>query len=162
MAVPPLPRAFRAGSANPLRATPIPSRRGGRRRDRRGRGPRGPVLPPSVPGARTGAERFDHVMLRTVAHLEHSLGRALDGVEFGVEDVPPSAPAPWEAGAVSLGRYFPADAAAGLPDRIVLYRRPIESRCRGAADLAELVRHVLIEQVAHLTGLDPDQIDPAG
>jgi len=167
MTVPPLPRAFRVGAANPLRSTPIPSRRGGKRRDRRGRGPRGPVLPPNVPGARTGSERFDYLMLRTVAWIEQHLGAghptpgaALDGVEFAVEDVPPSAPAPWEAGAVSLGRYFPADSVAGLPDRIVLYRRPIESRCRGQAELAVLLRQVLVEQIAHLTGHDPEEIDP--
>ncbi|MGC0274222.1 metallopeptidase family protein [Pseudactinotalea sp. Z1739] len=143
-----------------LSTTVLPSRRTGRRRDRRGRGLRGPLLPPTVPGARTGAQRFDALLLRAVAHLEHHLGDVLHGVEFAVEDVPPSAPAPWEAGAVSLGRCFPADAAAGLTDRVVVYRRPIESRCRGWAEVPDLLRHVLVEQVAHLRGLDPDQMDP--
>lgn len=140
----------------------LPSRRAGRRRDRHGRGLRGPVLPPVLPGARTSTERFDELLLRAVAQVEHQLGSTLAGVEFGVEDVPPSAPAPWEAGAVSLGRYFPADGVAGLPDRIVLYRRPIETRTIGGAELAALVYHVLVEQVAHLTGLDPDQIGSGG
>src|SRR5690625_2661583 len=127
MTVPPLPRAFRVGAANPLRSTPIPARRGGKRRDRRGRGPRGPVLPPNVPGARTGSERFDYLMLRTVAWIEQHLGAgharpgaALGGVALAVEDVPPSAPAPGEAGAAALGGYVPAEAVAGAPDRIRL------------------------------------------
>lgn len=142
--------------------TVLPSRRTGRRRDRRGRGLRGPLLPPTVPGSRTGAQRFDALLLATVARLERQIGQSLAAVEFGVEDVPPSAPAPWEQGAVCLGRYFPADALAGLADRIVLYRRPIESRCRSRAEVPPLVHHVLVEQVAHLLGRDPDQIDPAG
>ncbi len=84
----------------------------------------------------------------------------LNGVEFAVEDIPPSAPAPWETGGVPLGRYFPADAGQGLADRIVLYRRPIESRCEDEADVRDVVRHVLVEQVAQMTGQDPDDIDP--
>lgn len=138
----------------------LPSRRQGRRRDRRGRGLRGPLLPATVPGVRSRSERFDDVLLAALAVLERRLDRALDRVEFAVEDVPPSAPAPWESGGVALGRYFPADPVAGLTDRIVLYRRPIESRCEDTADLPVLIREVLVEQIAHLTGLEPDQIDP--
>lgn len=151
-----------APAGQDLSTTVLPSRRTGRRRDRRGRGLRGPLLPPTVPAARTGAQWFDAVLLHAVARLELHLGQALDSVEFGVEHVPPSAPAPWEDGEVCLGRYFPAEAAAGLRDRIVLYRRPIESRCHSRTEVPGLVRHVLVEQVAHLTGKDPDQIDPAG
>lgn len=143
-----------------LSTTVLPSRRSGKRRDRHGRGLRGPVLPPTVPAARSRAEQFDLALLDTVHLLERRLGAGLDGVEFAVEDVPPSAPAPWEAGAVSLGRYFPADAAAGLTDRIVLYRRPMASRAEGPEDLAVMIYEVVVEQVAHLLGRDPQDIDP--
>jgi predicted Zn-dependent protease with MMP-like domain len=59
---------------------------------------------------------------------------------------------------VPLGRYFPAD--AGLPARIVVYRRPVEARATDAADLAELVRDVVVEQVAHMLGRAPEDVDP--
>lgn len=143
----------------PARAR-IPSRRGGRRRDRHGRGLRGPLLPPALPGARSRTEQFDDVVLSVVDRLERRLGRELDGVEFAVEDVPPSAPAPWEQGAVPLGRYFPADGAAGLTHRIVVYRRPVLGRTEGADDVASLVRDVLVEQIAHMLGREPEDIDP--
>lgn len=117
-------------------------------------------MPPTVPGARSRSERFDDLLLRAVAAVEATVGPALDGVEFGVEETPPSSPAPWETGGVPLGRYFPAEPAARLRDRIVLYRRPIESRCTSTAEVAALVHEVLVEQVAQVTGLDPDQIDP--
>jgi len=59
---------------------------------------------------------------------------------------------------VPLGRYFPAD--AGLPARIVVYRRPVETRALDAEELEDLVRDVVVEQVAHLLGRSPDEVDP--
>nr|WP_156252022.1 metallopeptidase family protein [Pseudactinotalea terrae] len=112
-----------------------------------------------MPAARTRAEQFDDVVLTVVDVLERRLGRELEGVEFAVEEVPPSAPAPWESGSVPLGRYFPADAAAGLTHRIVVYRRPVVGRADGSEDLAALVRDVLVEQIAHMLGRAPEDID---
>lgn len=129
-----------------------------RRRDRRGRGPRGLLLPPDLPGYRTRAERFDDVVLDAVDRLERRWGSRLAGTEFAVEEVPPSPPAPWEHGGVPLGRYFPAD--VGAPARVVVYRRPVETRAEGDADLAELVRDVLVEQVAAALALPPEDVDP--
>ena len=129
-----------------------------RRRDRRGRGPRGPLLPSSMPAYRTRAERFDDLVLDAVERIERTWARQLQGTEFAVEDVPPSNPAPWEHGGVPLGRYFPPD--AGLPARIVIYRRPVESRASDPLDLADLVRDVVVEQVAHLLGRSPEDVDP--
>lgn len=129
-----------------------------RRRDRRGRGLRGPLLPPDLPGFRTRADRFDDLVLDAVERLERRWSRQLEGTEFAVEEVPPSQPAPWEHGGVPLGRYFPAD--AGLAPRIVVYRRPVETRALDDADLASLVRDVVVEQVAHLLDRAPEDVDP--
>lgn len=129
-----------------------------RRRDRRGRGLRGPLLPSTLPAHRTRAERFGDLVLDSVERLEVRWGKELDGVEFAVEDVPPSNPAPWESGGVPLGRSFPAQ--PGLPPRIVVYRRPVESRAADADELGELTHEVVAEQVAHLLGRSPDEVDP--
>ncbi|MEG3614531.1 MULTISPECIES: metallopeptidase family protein [Isoptericola] len=128
-----------------------------RRRDRRGRGLRGPLVPPGLPGHRTRAERFDDTVLAAVESIERrwpAVGRA----EFGVEDVPPSDPAPWESRGVPLGRLFPAE--AGQPARVVVYRRPVETRAVDPEDLADLVHEVVVEQVAHLLARTPEEIDP--
>ncbi|WP_323132221.1 metallopeptidase family protein [Kineococcus indalonis] len=127
------------------------------RRDRHGRGLRGPLLPASLPAARTRAERFDDLVLDAVELLERRWAEQLAGVEFAVEEVPPSDPAPWEDEVVPLGRLFPADASG--PARVVLYRRPVETRA-GGEDLEDLVADVVVEQVAHLLGLDPEEVDP--
>ncbi|WP_277209684.1 metallopeptidase family protein [Isoptericola croceus] len=131
--------------------------RGQRRRDRRGRGIRGPLLPPGTPAHRTRAERFDDLVLDALARVEKSWP-AVRGTELAVEDVPPSDPAPWETGGVPLGRLFPAE--AGQPTRIVVYRRPVESRALDVEDLAVLVHDVVVEQVAHLLARTPEEIDP--
>lgn len=115
-------------------------------------------MPATLPAHRTRAERFDDLVLDSVERLEHRWGRYLDGVEFAVEDVPPSSPAPWESGGVPLGRYFPSQ--PGLPPRIVVYRRPVESRAMDSDELADLVHEVVVEQVAHLLGRAPDEVDP--
>lgn len=132
--------------------------RGLRRRDRRGRGLRGPLAPAALPAYRTRREQFDDLVLDAVEHLEARWSAELDGVEFAVEDVPPSDPAPWEHGEVPLGRLFPG--SGGLVTRIVVYRRPVETRAADRTLLAPMVHEVVVEQVAHLLDLDPAQVDP--
>lgn len=132
-----------------------PARR--RRRDRHGRGPRGPLIPPGLPGALSRAERFDDLVLDAVERLERGWRAELEGIEFAVEDVPPADPSPWEPGAVPLGRFFPAE--RGLPPRVVVYRRPVETRAE-PDELGALVHEVVVEQVAHALGLEPERVDP--
>jgi predicted Zn-dependent protease with MMP-like domain len=129
------------------------------RRDRRGRGLRGPLAPSALPISRTRAEAFDDLVLDAVERLERRWHDQLENVQFAVEDVPPpmllgrdpSEPVP-------LGAFVPA--SAGAPAQIVVYRRPIEARVAGADEAAELVHDVVVEQVADLLGLEPDVIDP--
>lgn len=112
-------------------------------------------MPGAMPAARSRSQSFDDLVSLAVTILESQHGRLIDGVEFGVEDVPPSLPAPWEQGSVPLGRYFPAD--LGMPHRIVIYRRPVMARCAGRAEQFALISQVLIEQIAHLTRRRPDE-----
>jgi len=46
------------------------------------------------------------------------------------------------------------------PARVVVYRRPLEARAANRTELSELVREVVVEQVAGLLGMDPDEVDP--
>jgi predicted Zn-dependent protease with MMP-like domain len=128
------------------------------RRDRHGRGLRGPLVPRTLPAWRSRSDAFDEFVLDAVERLEQRWPDELDGIEFAVEDVPPSDPSPWEHGEVPLGRYFPANGE--LPHRIVVYRRPVETRAGQARETSALVFDVVIEQVAHLLGMSPEQIDP--
>ncbi len=141
-------------------------RRPGRstRRDRHGRGLRGRLVPASLPLARTRAEIFDDLVLDTVESLEQRYSRELAGVEFAVEEVPPELNVydtdVLEDGDVPLARLLPGRPDRGdTPPRIVLYRRPLEFRAVDRDDLADLVHDVIVEQVANLLGLDPDDVE---
>lgn len=140
-----------------------PARRGRAGRDRRGRGLRGRLVPATVPAARTKAEIFDDLVLDAVEGLERDWAKELAGVEFAVEDVPGDINVyesdVLEDGQVPLARLLPGRAGRhGIPPRIVLYRRPLELRAGDREDLADLVHDVIVEQVANLLGIDPDEL----
>lgn len=107
---------------------------------------------------------FDDYVRESVERLERRWPQLAE-VEFAVQDVPgplpgEPEPAPGDARAddVPLGRTITA--AKGRPDRIVVYRRPVETRAKGRDERAALVHEVVVEQVAELLGVDPDEIDP--
>jgi predicted Zn-dependent protease with MMP-like domain len=158
--------------------------RASRRRDRHGRGVRGPLVAARVevsgrrvrvPLARSRGERFDDLVLDVLEHLEQRWARELSGVEVAVEDVPVVGAGEDAAfdqdavleqtagGAVPLGRLLRGgvDArGAQSPPRVVVYRRPLEARAHDRTELAELVHDVVIDVVALLLELDPDEVDP--
>ncbi len=105
----------------------------------------------------TRAEQFDELVLDAASRMEHRAGKAFGDVEFAVEDVPPSDPAPWEHSDVPLGRLFAAQGK--MPARIVVYRRPVETRSTDPRELAALINDVVVEQVASLLGVDPRDLD---
>lgn len=129
-----------------------------------------------MPAAQTRGERFDDLVLDAVEDLEGRWAAELQGVEFAVEDVP-VVPLGDEGivdqdllvdetagGAVPLGRLLPAGVDARgrtTAARVVVYRRPLEARAVDRLDLAELVREVVVDQVARLLHLDPEDVDPA-
>ena len=106
----------------------------------------------------TRSERFDDLVIDAATRLEESWGKPFHPVEFGVEDVPPSDPAPWEHSEVPLGRLFGAEGR--MPARIVIYRRPVETRVSDRRDVAALVADIVTEQVASLLGVAPEDLDP--
>jgi predicted Zn-dependent protease with MMP-like domain len=120
-------------------------------------------VPATVPAARTRAEIFDDLVLDTVEDLERRWAKELAGVEFAVEEVPGDLDVHesdvLEDGRVPLARLLPGrHGKHGVPPRIVLYRRPLEFRAGSRDDLSDLVHDVIIEQVANLLGVDPDEL----
>lgn len=140
---------------------------------RRGRGARGPLLPPTVPAWRTRAEKFDMLVLEAFEPLDMRWHDRLTGLDIAVDDVPkirPLDPAsvtwPDEVvadGPVPLSRLIPAgiDQHGGATRaRMVLFRRPLEMRAKDPDDLIDLVHEVLVQQIATYLGVEPDLIDP--
>ncbi|HEU0088823.1 MAG TPA: metallopeptidase family protein [Pseudonocardiaceae bacterium] len=143
-----------------------------RRRDRRGRGLRGLLFPASLPAYRTRSEWFDAIVLDALEPIDERWHAELEQLDVAVDEVPEvtdcnPATVSWgsdvvEDGRVPLARLVPIGVdRAGLPTRarIVLYRRPLETRAQDRSDLSDLVHEVLVEQVASYLGVDPDLID---
>ncbi|MCU1568673.1 MAG: hypothetical protein JWQ56_3610 [Pseudarthrobacter sp.] len=130
-----------------------------RRRNRHGRGLRGEVMLPTHPGYRTRSDRFDDMVLDSAQRLHDIWGKTLDGVRFGVDEIPPdleqlaanSSPAP-------MGAYIPATDEDG--PMITVYRRVVEQACGGVDDLQDLVHDVVVEHTAEMLGVAPETLDP--
>jgi predicted Zn-dependent protease with MMP-like domain len=147
---------------------PSGGRRPRGRRDRRGRGLRGELAPPSVPLHRSRGEAFDDLVLEAVEELEEHWADDVAGIEFAVEDVPPG---PVDPGAdfdpdlvldhgVPLGRLLRVGSSGVTAPTVVIYRRPVEARASGSDDRSDLVFMVVAELVAELLGRDVDDLDP--
>ncbi|MFI5689219.1 metallopeptidase family protein [Streptomyces sp. NPDC051636] len=133
---------------------------GPRRRDRHGRGMRGPIAPPQVPLAASRAEVFADLVQDSVERLERRWPQLAE-IDFMVLEVPRLDGRPgdnWSDEAVPLGGIIPA--RDGRRARVVVYRRPVEIRTKGRDERAALVHEVVVEQVAELLGLTPETVDP--
>ena len=132
-------------------------------RDRHGRGIRGPLTRPrtgiQVPLTRTRNRRaqFTDAVADSVARIARRCPQALIRVQIGWEEVPHLAVA-WTGHQVPLAAAI--EATEELPARVVVYRRPLEQRAATSRGLAILVHRTIVEQLAALTGIPVDDIDP--
>lgn len=135
-----------------------------RRRDRRGRGTRGPAVlsltgdplqRPPRPWSRR--ERFDRILLDLVSDIDERWSARLGLVEYGVEDTP-QLPDDWDSGRIPLASLVRGSGTT--PTRLVLFRRPLEHRAADRADLEAIVLTVVVEQIAELLGIEPHEVDP--
>lgn len=142
-------------------------------RSRRGRDIRGPLLPPTVPGWRSRAERFDMAVLEAYEPIERRWQDRVSALDVAVDEIPRIAPKDPESvqwppeviadGPIALARLIPAGVDVrgnATRARIVLFRRPIERRAKDSEELAELLHDVLVAQVATYLGVEPSVIDP--
>lgn len=123
------------------------------RRDRHGRGLRGPLLFPALPAWKTRREQFHQEVELALGDLVAKEPQVAS-IEFGVQDVPPSDPADWEDHDVVLARVFPRDRRRGLSDRIVLYRRPLAGRTTPQT-LPGAIRLVLAHKISEVLAVSP-------
>lgn len=122
---------------------------------------RGPAILSRTPGQPvlpTSRERFDQLVVGCVAAIEDRWAAKLGLVEYAVEDTP-QLPDDW-----SVEHRVPLSSLirghGGTPSRLVIFRRPLEHRAENRADLEALVRTVLVQQVAELLGMSPEDVDP--
>lgn len=141
-------------------------------RDRRQRGLRGPLLPPTLPRYRSRGQLFDAAVLEAYSPLAAQFPEQLANLDVAVDTVPRMQLRPdltvlppeiVADGPVPLGRIIPAGMdAAGNPtrSRIVIFRMPIEHRVERPEELHELLATILTALVAGYLNVDPRDIDP--
>jgi hypothetical protein len=129
-------------------------------RDRRGRGPRGPMAlpgplsPRSVPAHRAPRESFDLLVGDVLAALEAHFTVEPDHVEVVVEEAPLLPPEWTDDVPLSIVAIVPGG------HRIMLFRIPIMQRCLTTADLEDLVWSVILDRLAEVWHMSPDDLDP--
>lgn len=140
--------------------------------DRRGRGVRGPLLPPQTPRFRTRREEFDAAVLEAYSPIQNAFTQELSGLGLAGDTVPRMrlradlTILPDEIvadGPVPLGRILPAGVnAEGNPTRarLVIFRMPIQTRCATPDEQANLLSTVLTALVANYLNVEPQDIDP--
>ncbi len=157
-----------------VRGAPIPNRYyRPMAHSRTRRGMRGPLLPPTVPGWRSRAERFDMAVLEAYEPIERRWSSRVSTLDIAVDEIPRISPkdpdsVQWPPevvadGPIALARLIPAGVDVRgdtTRARIVLFRKPIERRAKDPADLADLLHDILVAQVATHLGVEPSVIDP--
>lgn len=117
---------------------------------------------------RASAAAFDRVLRQVIRELPAMFRESLDNVAIVVEERPPA----WlleELGIVPgetlYGFYhgipLPERSvldSGNLPDRISLYRAPLEEDFRDAGELERQIRMTLLHEIGHYFGMDEEDL----
>lgn len=114
----------------------------------------GPLSPRSVPAHRPARASFDLLVGDVLGALEPHFAVEPDHVEVVVEEAP-MLPPEWTDD-------VPLSIVAPGPDgsRVVLFRIPIAQRCSSNDDLEDLVWAVVLDRLAEVWHMSPDDLDP--
>jgi predicted Zn-dependent protease with MMP-like domain len=109
-------------------------------------------------------ERFDELVSDALDRIPESLAALVDNLVVLVEDEPPA-----DAPADLLGLYDgvalterDSRYAGALPDRILVFRRPLLDYCDTEEQLVAEVRITVVHEVAHHFGIDDARLHELG
>ncbi|OLE25225.1 MAG: hypothetical protein AUG44_16660 [Actinobacteria bacterium 13_1_20CM_3_71_11] len=112
---------------------------------------------------RLGRERFEELVGDALDAIPAQLLDLLDNVVILVEDDPPAEDPDllgvYEGHALTERGW---DYSGVLPDRIVIYRRPILAICDTEADVVEEVGVTVVHEIAHHFGIDDARLHALG
>jgi predicted Zn-dependent protease with MMP-like domain len=115
---------------------------------------------------------FERLVAQAVESLPPRFLRRLENVEIVVESEPTQEEldhAGVEPGGTLLGLYQGVPQIERgtwygnmLPDRIVMYQRPIEATARNRRDIRKEIRITLMHEIGHHFGLGEEELSEAG
>lgn len=119
---------------------------------------------------RVRKRHFERLVARALATLPEHVQAMLDNVAVVVEDEPtPEQIGEAAEGDTLFGLYQGVpltERGSGytlvLPDKITIFRGPIERACDGPAAIAHEVRVTVIHELAHHLGIDEDRLEELG
>jgi predicted Zn-dependent protease with MMP-like domain len=114
-------------------------------------------------------ERFEEIVGRVISGLPEEFGELMDNVDIIVEDWPSSS----QLKKLKLkSRYDLLGLYEGtprtdrgqnynlvLPDKITIFRGPLESQCRSQKELKLEIARTVKHEIAHFFGIDDDRLD---
>jgi len=107
-------------------------------------------------------EEFENLVGEALDSLPPELARLMDNVVVFVEDQKPGQPrllGLYEGVPLtSRGHYY----SGHLPDRITIFRLPIQRRCRTREQIVEQVRITVVHEIAHHFGIEEDRLHELG
>jgi predicted Zn-dependent protease with MMP-like domain len=102
---------------------------------------------------------FEEQVRRALDDLPPEFASALESVAIVVEDEHPEEPDLFG----SYDGLGPVrDHTGALPDRIVIYRRPLERAFPNEVELRREIRVTVLHEIGHFFGLDEDRIRELG
>ena len=113
---------------------------------------------------------FRDLVADALDSLPQDVTELMDNVEVVVEDEPPAESlAPLPRGSTLFGEYrgFPLTARGvnyegALPDKISIFKGPIERVARTPNGIREQVRRTVIHEIGHHFGMDEDRLEELG
>ena len=106
--------------------------------------------------------RFEELVGEALDQIPAGIAEAMNNVVVLIEDEDPAEPD-------VLGHYSGValtdrdhDYAGHLPDRITLYRTPLQEMCADEAELAREIAITVVHEVAHHFGIDDDRLHALG
>jgi predicted Zn-dependent protease with MMP-like domain len=104
---------------------------------------------------------FEEHVRRALDSLPPDIARGLENVAIVVEDENPEDP---DIFGLYQGVPLPerGDWAGSMPDRIAIYRLPLEDSFPDPAELQEEIRITVLHELGHYFGLDEDRLEELG
>ena len=118
---------------------------------------------------RMDLERFEELVRMGLGLIPDEIAKQMSNVDIEVQNMPSQqqlASAGVPRGHTLLGLYVGIPLTRrtsgynmAMPDRIIIFQRPLEARSRDDDDLVERVRDTVIHEVAHHFGISDERLD---
>ncbi len=113
------------------------------------------------------SETLEDMVARAIDELPAGFRDRLDNLAIVVEDTASGRDYPQTGTLLGVYRGVPLTARGSaygmtLPDRIVVFQRPLERMARDEAHLYELVRHTVQHEIAHHFGISDSRLRALG